>query len=225
VTRYVPALGYRTLTRFYDPVVALTTREHTFKRRLLREAGIAGGRVLDLGCGTGTLSVWAKQSHPGAEVVGVDGDPEILKIARKKAERSGVDVRFDRAMAYDLPYPDDSFQRVLSSLLFHHLDHDGKGNAVGEVFRVLAPGGELLVADWGRPSSRLMRALFFGVQLLDGFENTRDNVQGRLPSLFTQAGFREVDVLREYATIYGTLTLYRARKPEETGQEPRSWES
>jgi ubiquinone/menaquinone biosynthesis C-methylase UbiE len=205
VTRYVPALGYRALTRFYDPFVALTTRERRFKRRLLRAARISGGRILDMGCGTGTLSVWAKEAHPATEVVGVDGDAEILKIARKKAERAGVEVRFDRAMAHDLPYPDASFQRVLSSLLFHHLDHDGKGHAVREVFRVLEPGG--------------------GVQLLDGFENTRDNVEGRLPSIFTQAGFREVDVLREYATVHGTLTLYRARKPKENGQEPRRWET
>jgi SAM-dependent methyltransferase len=225
VTRYVPALGYRALTRFYDPFVALTTRERRFKRRLLRAARISGGRILDMGCGTGTLSVWAKEAHPATEVVGVDGDAEILKIARKKAERAGVEVRFDRAMAHDLPYPDASFQRVLSSLLFHHLDHDGKGHAVREVFRVLEPGGELLVADWGRPSGRLMRTLFYGVQLLDGFENTRDNVEGRLPSIFTQAGFREVDVLREYATVHGTLTLYRARKPKENGQEPRRWET
>ena len=96
---------------------------------------------------------------------------------------------------------------------------------VREVFRVLESGGELLVADWGRPSGRLMRTLFYGVQLLDGFENTRDNVEGRLPSIFTRAGFREVDVLREYATVHGTLTLYRARKPQENGQEPRRWES
>lgn len=222
MTRYVPALGYHRLTRFYDPVVALTTRERTFKRRLLREARISGGRVLDLGCGTGTLSIWAKQAHPEAEVFGLDGDPGILEIARRKAARAGVEVRFERGMAHDLPYPDASFRRVLSSLLLHHLDHDAKGKAAREVWRVLEPGGELLVADWGRPSGRLMRALFFSVQILDGFENTNDNVRGRLPSLFTLSGFREVDVLHEYATIYGTLTLYRARKPEE---ELRDWES
>lgn len=211
--RYVPALGYDWLTNLYDPVVALTTREHTFKQRLIRQANIRGGhRVLDLACGTGTLAIWIQRSVPDAHIVGIDGDPKILALAKQKARKSGADVLFDHGFSTNLPYESSSFDRVLSSLFFHHLSHADKVRTVQEVFRVLKPGGEFHVADWGKPQNALMRTLFYLVQLLDGFENTQDNVQGMLPKLFMKGGFEDVGVAEEIGTILGTMTLYRARK-------------
>jgi hypothetical protein len=78
---------------------------------------------------------------------------------------------------------------------------------------VIKAGGELHVADWGRPQGPLMRGLFLGIQLLDGFDNTRDNVAGRLVPLFEQAGFVEVTATQAFNTMFGTLALYRATKP------------
>lgn len=69
------------------------------------------------------------------------------------------------------------------------------------------------MADWGRPQGCLMRGLFIGIQLLDGFENTRDNVAGRLEPLFENAGFVEVTTTQAFNTMFGTLALYRATKP------------
>jgi SAM-dependent methyltransferase len=92
---YIPALGYRWLTRFYDPIVRFTTREDEFKRALLRQASIQDGhRVLDLGCGTGTLAVLVKRARPGAEVFGLDADSEALRLARAKLEEAGVAVHW-----------------------------------------------------------------------------------------------------------------------------------
>jgi ubiquinone/menaquinone biosynthesis C-methylase UbiE len=212
--RYVPALGHAWLTSLYDPIVALTTRERTFKERLIRQAAIgARDRVLDLGCGTGTLALWVKETVEGARVAGVDGDEKVLSVARRKALRSGFKPRFDRGLAFSLPYQDGSFDRVLSSLFFHHLSREDKLWALQETFRVLRPGGELHVADWGRPASLLMRLLFTAVRILDGFENTRDNVEGLLPGLIEQAGFERVSLRGGIATVFGTLALYGARKP------------
>jgi ubiquinone/menaquinone biosynthesis C-methylase UbiE len=88
---YVPALSFDALTRFYDPLVALTLRERKLKGRLLEQARIAPGHaVLDVGCGTGTLALMAKQREPRARVVGLDGDPAVLAIARRKLARAGV---------------------------------------------------------------------------------------------------------------------------------------
>lgn len=126
--------------------------------------------------------------------------------------RAGADVRFDRARSDSLPYPDASFDRVLSSLFFHHLAWPDKVRTAREAFRVLTPGGELHVADWGRPENVLMRTLFLAVQCLDGFENTRDNVAGRLIPLFEEAGFSEVGECRTFSTMLGTIALYRAVK-------------
>lgn len=211
---YIPALRYRWLTRAYDAVVGTTTRERRFKTRLVEQARIPeGAEVLDVGCGTGTLALMVKRRVPTVKLTGLDADPDILAIAKRKAARDGLAIVFDQGFSYALPYDADRFDRVLSSLFFHHLDRGGKERTLREVCRVLKPGGELHVGDWGKPSNKLMRALFLSIQLLDGFETTRDNVEGRLPQLMEQAGLRSAEATGEVQTIYGTLTLYRAEKP------------
>lgn len=140
--KYVPALGHNLLTPLYDVVVRWTLPESTYKRRLVRQADIGlGHRVLDLGCGTATLTLLAKQEHPDPEVTGIDGDLKKLKIARAKAERAGRDVSFEHAMAYALRHPNNSFDRVLSSLVFHHFTRQDKTRTFREVHRVLRTGG------------------------------------------------------------------------------------
>ena len=211
--KYISALRYSWLTPFYDFIVGLTTRETTFKKALLSQAAIKPGyRVLDLGCGTGTLAILAKQSQPDAEIVGIDGDAKALRLAEDKASRSSVDIQFEQGDVTALPYPRESFDRILSSLLFHHLSSKAKGRALQESFRVLEPGGELHLADWGRPHGIMMRALFLGVQLLDGFATTSDDVQGRLPEMCVLAGFKSVVETGSYRTIFGTIRLHVCRK-------------
>lgn len=214
-SKYVPALGFHWLTPCYDAVVGATTRERRFKHALIRQAKIeAGQRVLDLACGTGTLAIWLKQACPGAQVVGVDGDSAVLTRAARKARQAGVTLQFDEALAYALPYPPASFERVLSSLFFHHLCWADKQRTAQEAFRVLRPGGQLHVADWGKPGNGAMRGLFLAIQLLDGFANTQDNVAGRLIELFENAGFVEVSQRQSFSTLFGTMALYSARKPD-----------
>lgn len=154
--RYIPALSYSWLTPFYDPVVRLTTRERRFKKALVEQLGIRDGdHVLDLACGTGTLTILLKQASPRAEVTAVDGDPMILDSAKEKANQLGLEIRFDEGMSFSLPYPDESFDRVVSSLFFHHLIRESKLKTLSEVRRVLKPHGEFHVADWGLPANLL----------------------------------------------------------------------
>ncbi len=202
------------LTALYDPAIAWTTRERRFKNALIAQTSLfPGARVLDLGSGTGTLVIWCKQREPRAEFVGVDGDAEVLRRACRKAAAAGVSVRFDRAFSHALPYRDESFDRVTSSLFFHHLGPQAKRKTLREVFRVLRPGGELHVADFGKAANRFARWRFYPVQLLDGFENTEENLAGRLPACFVAAGFDDVEAREEIGTLFGTLVLYRARRP------------
>lgn len=213
-TDYIPPLRYSWLTGLYDPTLRLFLREGTFKKRLVESAKIEQGhRVLDLGCGTGTLSLLIKTTQPGAEVIGIDADPKALGIARAKASKATLAITLDLGMSFDLPYLDSSFDRILSSLLFHHLTLENKKRTLQEVFRVLRPGGEVHVADWGKAQNVVMRAAFVFVQAIDGLGTTRDNVRGLLPELIREARFEAVQETARYKTVMGTLSQYRARKP------------
>jgi len=212
-TEYIPALRFNWLTPFFDLIVGTTTREGVFKKALIEQANIKQGfSVLDVGSGTGTLAIWAKKYQPLADIVGIDGDLQILNLAKKKAEKNNVEIKFDHGMSYNLPYADATFDRVISSLFFHHLTWDNKKKTAREIFRVIKPGGEVHIADWGRPSNKLMRALFLFIQILDGFKTTKDNIDGRLVTLFSEVGFSNVKERKTFATIFGTMTLYSANK-------------
>ena len=211
---YIPSLKYDRLTRLYDSLQKWTLSESSYKNQLVNQASIQSDyRVLDVGCGTATLTILVKRNHPEAKVVGLDADPKVLEIAKAKTTKAKFDIVFDNGMVTELPYGDESFDIVLSSLLFHHLNREKKIHALKEVFRVLRSGGELHVADWGKPQNVFMRIAFLPVQLLDGFETTSDNVKGLLPELFRNAGFNEIQQTAKYATLLGTLLLYKLRKP------------
>lgn len=212
-SKYIPALGFRWLTPAYDVVIRATTRERSFKSALIEQANFQTGQhVLDLACGTGTLAVWVKQLFPEISVTGIDGDTNILSIASRKAKEANVTIQFDHGFSFNLPYPDACFDRVVSSLFFHHLSWHDKQRTAKELHRVMRPGGELHVADWGRATGILMRGAFMAIQLLDGVRNTQDNVEGRLIDLFLGAGFTNVLQTRTFSTVFGTMALYRAEK-------------
>jgi len=214
----VPALGFAWLTPLYDAVMAVTMREKLFRSALIGQAAIGPRHeVLDLACGTGTLAVMICAQDRAAKVTGLDADPQVLEIARRKAREAGVAVKFDEGFSNRLPYPDGSFDRVVSSLLFHHLSSPNKVATAVEVFRVLRPGGEVHVADWGRPANAVMGSLFLMVRLLDGFPNTRENVQGKLADIFRAAGFVDVKQTGAMSTLFGTLAFYRALRPDDPG--------
>jgi ubiquinone/menaquinone biosynthesis C-methylase UbiE len=201
--RYIPALRFSGLTRFFDPFVRLPMRERRFKRRLLDQAAPGPGqRILDVGCGTGTLAIMVKRSQPEAQIVGLDADPEILERARAKAAEAGVEIQLDRGFSTELPYADGSFDLVLSTLFFHHLTGADKRRTASEIARVLRPGGELHVADYGRPSDPLMRAMVGPVRLVDGFARTRDNVAGALPRIFEEGGLEEASEIGRLRTVF-----------------------
>lgn len=210
--QYIPALRFGWLTGLYDPIIRWTMREDLFKPRLVEQVGMQPGhRVLDLGCGTATLTILLKQHQPQSTVVGLDGDPVVLARAREKAAEAGVDISFDEGMAYQLPYPDRSFDRVVASLLLHHLTSDNKRRALCETFRVLKPGGQLHIADFGQPHTFLMACVSLIVRWL---EEAYEHVKGMVPGLIRDAGFTHMEETGRYTTAFGTLVLTRAVKPE-----------
>jgi cyclopropane fatty-acyl-phospholipid synthase-like methyltransferase len=211
---FVPALGLQWLTRFYDPLVRLTLREDALKGRLVDQASIRHGMaVLDLGCGTGTLAILIKGACPGAHVVGLDVDPDVLAIARDKITRAGFDVALHQGSAADPPLAPRSFDRVLTTLMLHHLTTDEKRATLAGVQRLLRPGGELHIADFGRPQNALMWVISQGIRWLDGSERTEVNLSGRLPDLVREAGFVAVAETGTAMTPFGSLAYLRATAP------------
>jgi cyclopropane fatty-acyl-phospholipid synthase-like methyltransferase len=218
---FIPALRLRALTKLYDRLMALTFPDQELKRRLVDQAAVLPGqRVLDVGCGTGTLAVLTKQTVPGAEVVGLDADEEVLAMARAKAAHASVDLTLYRALAKEADLPAASFDRVVSSLFFHHIRPEDKVQVLRRVHDLLRPGGELHLLDWSRPQDPLMRLAFLSVRLLDGFGPTRAHAQGKVPQLLEEAGFVDVAEVARRRTVFGTMALFRARRADIATRRP-----
>lgn len=214
--RYVPAAGLAAFTRSYDAVLALTMRESRWRPVLANQVleGLPeAGTVVEVGSGTGTLAITLAQSRTDATVIGIDGDPEVQALATRKPGADAVSWR--EGLAGRLALPDASADRVVMSLLLHHLDLEGKLQALREACRVLRPGGRLHVADWGRAHDPVMRTAFFVLQLIDGFDGTRDHAAGRLPAIVRDGGFATVQTRKRLRTTWGSLELLQADRPSD----------
>ena len=220
--RYVPAAGRPAFTRLYDTVVALTMRETIFRGRLRAQVldGVAPeAAVVDVGCGTGTLAI--ALAADGAQVIGVDGDPEVLALATPSPvprRSSGARASRPRCRCAGA-----SADRVVMSLLLHHLDAGAKRTALAEASRVLRPGGRLHVADWGRPRDPVMRAAAWALQRVDGPDGLREHLEGAVPALLADAGFIAVAVHDRCARPGGASSCCRrcAPRPGSAGRRRR----
>lgn len=176
---YIPAAGHDFALPLYDPLTQLAgaaaRRQILIDRAQLR----AGLRVLDIGCGTGSLAIALKRAEPGLEVVGLDPDPKALERARRKAARARLQVRFEQGFGGALPQADSTFARVFSSFMLHHLEPDAQLKLLQEALRVLEPGGSLHLIDFARDP----RGRVFGRDVQGAEDAARD---------FSRAGFTDV---------------------------------
>ena len=112
-------------------------------------------RVLDVGCGTGTLAIAASRRVGAAgEVRGIDASPEMIARARRKAAKARAGATFELATAERLPFPDASFDVTMGTLMLHHLPRATRLECLREMRRVLRPGGRALAVDFGLPTKR-----------------------------------------------------------------------
>lgn len=208
--RYLPGMGREWLLPLYDPFTRLIGIESA-QRKLAHEAELeSADRVLEIGCGTGNLALLVKRMRPQLEVVGLDPDPKALARAGRKARRAGLTLKLDRGFADELPYPDGSFDRVLSSLMFHHLEAELRAPSLREVVRVLRPGGSLHLMDFGGESHHL-----HGLSRLARRSHTlQDNWDGRIATLMREAGFVDAIETGHLTKRIGRLTYYRARSAQ-----------
>ena len=204
---YLPAAGRDSLLPLYDLMTKLMGADRA-RRRLLDQAQIRSGhRVLDVGCGTGSLTIQLKRLNPETDVVGLDPDPKALALAKRKAVRAAVSIQLDRGFGDELPYPDGSFDRVLSSLMFHHVPTDEKGKTMRAIRRVLKPGGEFHMLDFEGPEKGGHGILS---RLLHSNQRLKDNSEIRVLRFMTEAGFTEPKKVGHREMFFGHIAYYRA---------------
>lgn len=179
-TEFTPAAGRFLPTSAYDRLLALLTREATWRAKLLEAlAPKPGERILDVGCGTGSFAILIKQAEPGAQIVGLDPDPEARRIAVAKAEIAGVEIEWHSGFARDAANF-GQFDKVVSSLVFHQVPVEEKCAGLAAMFKATKPDGRVLIADYAEQRSWLMRQAFKIVQSADGRTNTQPNADGFL---------------------------------------------
>lgn len=214
--QFTPALGKSALTGDYDDVIAVMVREKRLRSRLLDLlAPKAGDTIVDIGSGTGTMAIAIKHAAPGARVVAIDPDPEVRRLAEAKAAIAQAQVEFVTAMGDEdiAEVPPASADKVTSTLVLHQCPEGMKRAILGNAYRLLKPGGQLFIADYGVQSSFLMKMLFNQVRALDGYENTRANKDGMIPLLIAECGFERVEELAAIATPTGSISIHRAVRP------------
>lgn len=158
-----------------------------------------GDSVLDVGCGTGEVTLLAKTRAKAGSVYGIDPAPEMIAVARRKATRKRLDIDFRVGVIESLPFPDSSIDVVTSSLMMHHLPEDLKVRGLAEIYRVLKPGGRLLVADFMRPTGSLLNHLFIAFTRHQSLKSGIEDMQ----KLLKDAGFRQVNQSDETVLIIG----------------------
>jgi len=214
-TEFTPALGDHRLTPFYDLAIALLTREGVWRRRLVTQiAPTSSDRILNVGCGTGSLAILLKQRTPDIDIIGLDPDPVVLARARRKAYKRGFTIDWRNGfLSDDIVEQSRPISKVVSSLVFHQTPLEEKQQMLAKMHALLEPGGSLHIADYGLQRSKLMRILFRRtVQAIDGIEDTQANADGVLPELMETAGFADVTETEIIPTLTGSISLYWAQR-------------
>ena len=205
----MPAAGRDLFLPLYDPLTRLFGIG-ALHAALLDQAELPPRcRVLDVGCGTGTLAVTIKRQYPGVEVVALDPDAKALARAQRKAARAGVTIRFDRGFSDALPYEDGTFSRVFSSLMFHHLRRSERQSTLAEIRRVLEPGGRLEFLDISSSGSHVHGLL---ARVFHPKQQRSDNAHDRLIDLITSAGLAEAKKAGQRGTVFGHVAFYQASR-------------
>lgn len=206
---FLPAAGHDFFLPLYDPFVRFLGFDRS-RQELISQANVKPDhQILDIGCGTGSFVVLLKRQFPAVQVIGLDPDPKALHRAQNKVAHAAVSVQFDRGFSDELPYQKESFDRVFSSFMFHHLDEPERERTLKEVLRVLKPGGSFHLLDFTAdegPHGFLKR-------FMQSHARLKDNTDQRILQQITRAGFTNAAKLKEDKMMFGLMQTgyYRAQ--------------
>jgi demethylmenaquinone methyltransferase / 2-methoxy-6-polyprenyl-1,4-benzoquinol methylase len=223
--RYVQGMFSR-IARRYDLMNRLMTagQDVRWRQEVIRRADIpASGRVLDLGAGTGDLARESRRQYPGSRPVAADFTLEMMRVGKNRPDSPALD--WSAADALRLPFLAESFNAVVSGFLLRNVIDVPQ--ALSEQFRVLRPGGRVVVLDTTRPTKNVFSPFInFHLHVLIPFlgrmiagageaytylpESTEAFLQAeQLAGYMIQAGFKEVGFRR---LMFGTVAIHWGRK-------------
>ena len=202
---YIPALKLHFLTPFYDIFLPILLPEKKLKEKILMTAHITkNDKILDFGCGTGNLMLMFLKHIEGVQIFGVDVDDKITGIAKRKLRENNLKAEILIYDGKNLPFPDEHFTVVVSTLVFHHLRPGQKIPALREIHRVLKKGGHIIIGDFGKPRNGVMRILSFFLSIL---EPTEENINGLIPAFMSDAGFVQIHEDYTMMTLFGNIDI------------------
>lgn len=205
---FVPAFGFDWMTPLYEPMMRIV---QPIRRQLVERARIEPGMsVLDFGSGPGQLALLIKEACPSARVVGVDVDPRIREIAARQVAAAGVDVEFLLGTLQELDLAPNSFDRILTGFVLHHLTTEEKLTALSGLRELLRPEGQLHIVDLSEPRDAFARLGSYGYRWTHGSDRIAANLEGRIPALLRDAGFTSVEESPCYPSMIG-LAFWHAR--------------
>jgi len=198
----------------YDILAPLMTfgLEDRISNRIIGQMTLPrSAHVLDVGCGTGTLSIRIARrlsDDPGSYVYGLDAASKMLDVARRKAHGLS-NIRFDHAAAEVLPYPDSSFDAVLSTFFFHHIDLELKAKVMAEVYRTLKPHGKFVIVDVDKPTNLFGTVCAWSGYWLFQQNEIRENIEGQLQHVIAGSPFK---IWKKTAHHLGYVGVYELIK-------------
>jgi len=202
MTRFIPAARVHALTPLFDLGCSIVGLGRTYRIKVIAHLALSNAplTILDAGCGTGSLAMALKAKNPKLNIHAVDADERILHIAKRKTKN----IRFQQAYLQRLPYPNNYFDAIYSSLVLHHLPTKEKYKALRELHRVLKKDGTILLSDFGKPRRFAFMSWFTIL-----FEEGLDNYKGKIPGMLIKCGFMQVQKVAEHR---GNIHLCKAKK-------------
>jgi ubiquinone/menaquinone biosynthesis C-methylase UbiE len=168
-------------------------------------------RVLDVGCGTGTLTIAMARKITGREdvlVVGMDAAPKMIDVASRKG-RGIAGLRFDVGIAEELPYGDEAFDLAVSTFFFHHINFDLKVKTLNEMWRTLKKNAEVVIIDVDVPTNAFGKICAWSGYYLFQQEEIRENIEGKLQKAFACSKFTSWDKISSHQ---GYISVFRLIK-------------
>lgn len=191
--KFIPSARFHTLNHFFDYFCILLGLGKNYRKEVIKSLDLPKEDIviLDAGCGTGSLAIEIKQEKSTTTIYGVDIDPKIISIAKKKANKKNLAINFEVSPIQKLPFKDKSIDIVYSSLVFHHLSQKIKIEALKEIHRTIKDNGYFLLADFGKPKNKLPSLSWLTMIFEEGY----DNYKGNLPKMIKDSGFKNVEIV------------------------------